>query len=454
MRAFLFATPPAADMSKSVLPTRAIRLGRRAKVVLLVTTLAAVAAAIVLGAVLLTGCSSGSSRRSSGSPAWIQDIEYLTQHLEKQRIDGFAPATRADFLRKAKALEAKTPSLNDAKMQVGIMQLVASIGDPHTAAGATELLAGSYPIGLGWFPDGVYVTKAADWERRLLGKRLVAIDGHPTTKVWSAVSTVVAHENSAWLHALVPSYFGNGHLLNALGISAATDHARWTFAGADGKQTTVTLLAKRYPHGVLLPPWTLKGSAEPLAYRHQDMPYWWERIDGGRTLYLAYNRCEGRQAFTALTSRIAASLRREPAEKVIIDLRWNGGGDSSVFDPMLNLLKADGRLNRHGHLYALIGRVTFSSGEMNADSMHTDTAVVLVGEATGGTPNTLGEIASFTLPNSGMVIYYSTKYFLEDLALGKAPSLEPDVAIEPTIADYLTGRDPVLDYARRVRVTG
>ncbi len=36
---------------------------------------------------------------------------------------------------------------------------------------------------------------------------------------------------------------------------------------------------------------------------------------------------------------------------------------------------------------------------------------ILVGEPTGGKPNSYGEISSFLLPNSGLVVNYSTKYF-------------------------------------------
>jgi len=48
------------------------------------------------------------------------------------------------------------------------------------------------------------------------------------------------------------------------------------------------------------------------------------------------------------------------------------------------------------------------------------------------------------LPNSGLVVPYSTKYykFLDE----DAPAVMPDKRIDPNWADYKAGRDPVMDW--------
>jgi hypothetical protein len=68
---------------------------------------------------------------------------------------------------------------------------------------------------------------------------------------------------------------------------------------------------------------------------------------------------------------------------------------------------------------------------------------ILMGEPTGGKPNSYGEIKSFPLPNSGLNVWYSTKFF--QMAPGDPPSLSPDILIELTGMDYFAGRDPVLE---------
>ena len=48
------------------------------------------------------------------------------------------------------------------------------------------------------------------------------------------------------------------------------------------------------------------------------------------------------------------------------------------------------------------------SGTPNAQN---DTEAIFIGEPTGGRPNHFGEVKSFNLPNSGLSVRYSTKYF-------------------------------------------
>ena len=54
-----------------------------------------------------------------------------------------------------------------------------------------------------------------------------------------------------------------------------------------------------------------------------------------------------------------------------------------------------------------------------------------------------GEVLTFTLPNSGLSITYSTRYFRTQDQ--DTPSLLPDVAVTISAADFFAGRDPVLD---------
>ena len=67
---------------------------------------------------------------------------------------------------------------------------------------------------------------------------------------------------------------------------------------------------------------------------------------------------------------------------------------------------------------------------------------ILVGEPTGGKPNSYGEVRSFRLPNSGLRVMYSTKYF--QMLETDPPAVEPDITVELTAADRFGGHDPVL----------
>jgi C-terminal processing protease CtpA/Prc len=133
-------------------------------------------------------------------------------------------------------------------------------------------------------------------------------------------------------------------------------------------------------------------------------------------------------------------------DRTVVDLRFNAGGDSRVVKPLIDGLKSRKSLSAEGHLYALIGPITYSSGMMAAMDFKDELHAVLVGEPTGGKPNSFGEVKRATLPNSNLTIYYPTKYF-RPISDGDPESIMPDVTVRLTLEDFLAGRDPVLEAA-------
>jgi C-terminal processing protease CtpA/Prc len=113
--------------------------------------------------------------------------------------------------------------------------------------------------------------------------------------------------------------------------------------------------------------------------------------------------------------------------------------------PLIEQLAHRDALKEKGKIIGLIGRRTFSSGMMNAYQLRNATHCILMGEPTGGSPNGYGEVRTFTLPNSKLVVQYSTKLFRgvkEDV-----DTIAPDVSVEADSAAYFAGRDVVLERA-------
>jgi hypothetical protein len=135
-----------------------------------------------------------------------------------------------------------------------------------------------------------------------------------------------------------------------------------------------------------------------------------------------------------------------PVRRVIVDLRLNGGGSSSVIEPLLDGLGSRPALTARGHLYAFIGAQTFSSGLMAAMDLHNRLHAILVGGPTGNKPNHYGEQLNFSLPNSGLLVHYASKHF-HLMPNADPPTLAPDVPVPYSLQDFLSGRDPVLEAA-------
>jgi hypothetical protein len=234
-----------------------------------------------------------------------------------------------------------------------------------------------------------------------------------------------------------------------LKLTNADGRVEITFAKADGKQFTLEVAPEN---------WIVKGATLnasdalnlPVAlYRkHPDSFYWYEYLPDSQTLYIQYNKCteDPARAFADFSKELFAFADAHPIQRTIVDLRFNQGGNSMVIKPLENGLKSRKALSAQGHLFALIGPSTFSSGLLAATEFDNDLHAVLIGEPTGEKPNSYGEIRILTLPNSQLRTTYCTKYF-RLTKNSDAPALEPKILMKPSLADFLAGRDPVMDAA-------
>jgi C-terminal processing protease CtpA/Prc len=135
------------------------------------------------------------------------------------------------------------------------------------------------------------------------------------------------------------------------------------------------------------------------------------------------------------------------ADRLVVDVRHNVGGNSEVDDPLMEGLQRRAAARQRGRFFALIASETFSSGMWTAVDLR-NLGAVLVGSPSGGKPNSYGDVRTFVLPNSRIEVGYSTKLFR--LIEGSDPaSVMPDLLVEPSIDDLREGRDPLLEAAVR-----
>jgi hypothetical protein len=150
----------------------------------------------------------------------------------------------------------------------------------------------------------------------------------------------------------------------------------------------------------------------PLYRRNSQLYYWYEILPDFETLFFKYNSCQNResQTFGDIVKALFHAVDTEGIKKIVI---------------------------------VLMGRRTFSSAILNAIDLKKQTSAIFVGEPTGGKPNHYGEVKMLRLPQSGLPVTYSIKYFrvLDD----DPESFQPDFIVEPGISDHLENTDPVLN---------
>jgi hypothetical protein len=122
--------------------------------------------------------------------------------LESKHPDLFFHVSQQDFDAAVSNLNQKIPQLTQDQVTVALMQLVAMIGDGHTALYSPYP---ALPIYLRWFSDGLYVYATVPDYSRALGAKVVGIGDMPVDQANNAVSTVISHENDQWVREMSPT---------------------------------------------------------------------------------------------------------------------------------------------------------------------------------------------------------------------------------------------------------
>jgi hypothetical protein len=138
-------------------------------------------------------------------------------------------------------------------------------------------------------------------------------------------------------------------------------------------------------------------------------------------------------------------MRRKSVDRLIIDIRGNGGGNSIPGEFFDIQLAAMPHVNRQGKIWVLADTGTFSSADYMAYQLKFKTDARFVGEPLPEPSNDYGELVNFKLPHCGLVIRVSTKNDCPwDIDM---TTLIPDFPVSTTFADWAARRDPGLEIA-------
>ncbi len=373
---------------------------------------------------------------------WAQDLDFLSTELPKRHKNLFHNISESEFLTQIEELKTKLPSLAPDEILAGLMKIIASVGDSHTTLGYRPQQG--LPLMLYWFKDGIAILNTTSEYKNILYGKITAIGGKPIENIVAALTAIIPHENEAQVKNKITNLLTDTMILHGMRLIPSQDSASLTVRTTSGR--VVILDMKPLPFSSK-PEWLVDTSDEsdaPLYLTNRRLFYWYKTLPDSQTLYFKYNSCQNMtgQSFSDFVKTLFDPLDAEKFKRIVIDLRHNGGGNSGLFAPFLEALEKRPEFRQKGSIYVLIGRRTFSSAILNAINLKKQTPAIFVGEPTGGKPNHYGEVQFFRLPQSGLPVTYSVKYFR--VIENDPDSLVPDLLIEPRISDYLKKTDPVL----------
>jgi hypothetical protein len=401
--------------------------------------------AILFIACIIIACSAwGFSTNEVTPKQWGEDLDFLGAELPKRHKNLFHNISESEFRSQINELKATLLSMDQDEILVGLMKIVASVGDSHTTLGYRPQQA--LPLMLYWFKDGIAILNTTSDYKEILYGKITELGGTPIEDVVNILASIIPHENEAQIKNKIPSLLTDTVILHGMKLIPTIDKASLTVLSASGRKITTDMKPISFSSK---PDWLVDTSDEsdaPLYLRNRQKFYWYTILPDTQTLFFKYNACQNMtgQPFGEFVKKLFDSADTENVRRLVIDLRHNGGGNSGIFAPFLQELKKRPKFLQKGSIYVVIGRRTFSSAILNAIDLNKQTPAIFVGEPTGGKPNHYGEVKMFRLPQSGIPVTYSVKYFR--VIDGDPESLVPDILIEPSIKEYLKKADPALEY--------
>jgi hypothetical protein len=378
---------------------------------------------------------------------WQQDIAFLARELPKRHCKAFFKCPRQDFEAATAALYDAVPRVSDQEVVVGLMKLVAMLGDAHTAIDVGNLKPPFHQFSFASyvFSDGPVIIAAREEQRDLIGCQLMAFGGVTSDEAFRRVMTASPFENQPTFIANAPRLLSVPEIARAAGLIPTTARVTIEVRDSRGERHDVELIPLAPDEKLAMA--AMDEKQLPLSRRKGPHSNWFQLIPQRKVLYLRYNTCadEPGQSVKSLAGQMLQAIDANSVERVIVDVRGNGGGNSGLLEPFIAELKRRATVNHPGGIIVLIGRHTFSSAHMHAAYLKEKLGATLIGEPTGQKPNSYGELRWLVLPHSQIIVRYSTKYWRT--ARGDPPSLDPDILVRTSSADYFGLRDPVLETA-------
>ncbi len=161
-------------------------------------------------------------------------------------------------------------------------------------------------------------------------------------------------------------------------------------------------------------------------------------------------RDDAAETLPAFGIRLWNVLEAQKPKHLILDLRHNPGGTTSLYPELLRTVIAYTRVPDR-KLYVLIGRSTYSAAGNFITDLERLANPVFVGEASSECCNLNGDVTSVQLPHSGLSGTLSgVRWNLSGDVFDGRREMSPQVPVQLTAAAYFAGLDPALDAVFRL----
>jgi hypothetical protein len=404
-----------------------------------------------------------------------ENLRFIHNTIIERHPNPYNTTPKAEFEKLYQELMAQfTRSMPPRDFYFIANRLVTAVGkDAHTSL---QYNSGYYthkvlPIKIVWIEDGMGILESPE-NPDLVHSRVLYFDGVSPEKWLERIGSIRNHENTGFL-----SNSGQGML-----------QEEWIMQHFSGKDDIKGVAIKAEKNGKVVESFVSLVTAEHFHKIFSDTAsiapkekfFNYRMIDELSAGYFELRECLLKPEYFEALDKFFEQVREKGYRNVILDLRKNGGGDSSLMYGFLKHMPGNsfnvgtgvglgGKWEKYsrkstfwskppeaknikpfeGHVYVLIAQPTFSAGNEFATDLKDNGLVTLVGQKTSNAPCCFGAISPNELPNGKFTLYVSKDYTKRPSLKCDDDSLIPDVEVPLTVEDVFSGRDPVMEWLEK-----
>jgi len=422
-----------------------------------------------------------------------EDLDTLFSAISEIHPNPYFNITKEEFNKlKAKAYDKIKKPMSVCDFWKLISPIVASLGDGHTSLKMPygdyiyQIYSGKnivFPIKLHIIKDSALVLKNFSNAPIKEGDYILSINGIPTKKIINDFIPYISGELRHFKTVIIEREFSKMLFL----VYGFKGPFNVKIKDSKGKIKEYKLEGGD------------KNTYEKFGiYFFGDKNFYFNEIPELKTGIIKFDAFVMRDKFNKFLKNTFTKIKEKKYRNLIIDLRNNPGGDSSIAEDLLEyitnrpyrfysevqtkvskytikFLQEDSPTEEHkidsiytskftaksppenplrfeGNIFVLISNYTFSTASDFAAVIKDFKIGTLVGEETGGIPTSYGDIYYVNLPNSHLNLGVSWQYFIRpngdttDVHHG----VMPDISVKTNAEDIREGIDPVMEKVKEI----
>ncbi|WP_075340962.1 tetratricopeptide repeat protein [Tenacibaculum agarivorans] len=396
---------------------------------------------------------------------WQEDLRFLQQKIHKDHSFLFKKITPVQWDAEVEELYQQIPNLQEHEIKVGLSRIISLFQYGHTQIPfSTVVENGVLPVHLYHFKDGIYIEGVEKTHRKTLGAKVLKVAGIEIKEALAKIRPVVPVENDQYFKAYGLRFLTVPSVLHAQKVTSKLENEIILTLEKNGETfeyTFPTVPLKKMSRGFdfTIPNETWLSvrntNKTPLYLKYlNEKFYFFEYLSDTKTLYVRQSSVFNHDSETLkdFYKRLFKFIDANDVEKLIYDVRLNGGGNNYNNKPLIKGLLARPKINKKGHFFYITGRFTYSACQNLTNEIENYTEAVIIGEATAENKNFYGDATKVTLPNSKINTYLSFAWWQDMSPWENADATSPHFYKEMTFDEYRTNQDPVLDLAMNLDV--